>query len=322
MSVGDAFEHLPAADVDRLPWEFDVLEIGAGHGLARLRDGSPLLLVRTTNRDPLVNFHLAHMVARGELLATLRFPDGHAEQTPAASVQVSGDLELRMAFIDMLTSAPILDHRTVTGKELHSWLTTLSELFAALQRPARTSVVGLWGELTTMAASKHPTTLASFWHSITDAPIDFSDGAGTGFEVKTSTRLHFSHQFALNQLRGSGTRIYIVSLRTYEDGTGESIREVIESLELPVAQEEAVKRGVISTLGANWQEGIGIRFSTKAALDSARIFDAQDVPAIDPNCVPAGVEEVHFTVDLSAVSPLFEGKGAIQRACDAVGWLD
>ena len=207
------------------------------------------------------------------------------------------------------------------AKDLHSWLATLSELFAALERPARTSVLGLWGEMLTIAASGDASAFAPLWHSVENAPLDFADGAGRGLEVKTTTRNESVHEFALAQLRGSGGMTFVLSLRSHPDEVGTSISEMLEGLTVSEEILEILKRGVMSTLGSSWAEGVAARYNTDSALQTARIYDARSIPAIDPEAVPPAVQQVRFEVDLASVAPLYEGPLAVSQLCKAIGWI-
>jgi hypothetical protein len=320
VTLSGEFTRLPPVELAGWPWELDVLKVGAGHGLGRMSDGSPLLLVRSSDSDELPGFRLSHLTATGGLTAKLRFPDGSQTESQVASVQITGSAVLQDAFLDLVESSVLLRRATVGAKDLQSWLATLSELFAALERPPRTSVLGLWGEMLTIVASGHPTVFVQLWHSVKDAPLDFADGAGRGLEVKTTSRDESIHEFALGQLRGSGDMTYVLSLRSHPDDDGTSIGDMLDGLKVGDAALEMVKRGVISTLGSSWAEGIGVKYSAEAALQSACVYHARSIPAIDPEAVPSAVQRVRFEVDLATVEPLYEGAHAVSHLCRAIGW--
>lgn len=57
---------------------------------------------------------------------------------------------------------------------------------------------------------------------------------------------------------------------------------------------------VAATLGAGLNEGLSISFDVRLAEASLRFFDLTAIPAIRTP-LPAGVSDVHFRSDLSAV---------------------
>ena len=60
---------------------------------------------------------------------------------------------------------------------------------------------------------------------------------------------------------------------------------------------------VAATLGASLNDGLSRRFDTKLAEASLQFFGLEDAPAIR-GPLPAGVSDVHFRSDLSALAPL------------------
>ena len=86
---------------------------------------------------------------------------------------------------------------------------------------------------------------------------------------------------------------------------GISLRELMREIEaLANANAELVMKLheiVSATLGNALQEALGIRFDQRIAVSSLRFYDLRSIPAIrsDP---PAGVSDVHFRSDLSALT--------------------
>jgi hypothetical protein len=60
---------------------------------------------------------------------------------------------------------------------------------------------------------------------------------------------------------------------------------------------------VAATLGASLNDALNITFHAKLADSSLRLFSMHDVPAIRGH-LPAGISDVHFRSDLSAVQVL------------------
>jgi hypothetical protein len=122
----------------------------------------------------------------------------------------------------------------------------------------------------------------------------------------TSGRIR-AHTFSYEQCNPPADTIAVAaSLFTERSPSGISIREPIEQIEARVAAHAdpvlKLHKVVASNLGANLTEALPMAFDEKLAESSLRFYDLREVPAIREE-LQAGVSNVHFRSDLSALTP-------------------
>ena len=214
----------------------------------------------------------------------------------------SPDPGIRNTFIEILDWLLPSDGEVTTtdAKNLfHRVIRLLSEPDA----PARTSTLGLWGELFVMRTSTNAVAWSGAWHITPRDRWDFSFGK-TRVEVKTSSSGR-RHHFSLDQLvNAEGTETFVVSLITNSSSSGPSIRELLEELALQVDKETRARliENAVASLGSSWSVGSQSRFDNFLAIDSMRVYSSLSVPQV--SAPPPEVSEVRFVSDLSDVESL------------------
>jgi hypothetical protein len=169
--------------------------------------------------------------------------------------------------------------------------------------PPRGSVLGVWGELLVAASSSQPGAMVDAWHAQIDDRFDFAS-EGSRLEVKTTTRPARIHHFGLGQLLPvPGASRYVVSIMTAESQPGTCVADLVGDLQQqlagsPVRQLKVLEQ-VAATLGPDWPVTASRTFDMDAGLASLAVFDADEVPRVEPG--PPAVTDVALTVDLTGV---------------------
>jgi len=185
----------------------------------------------------------------------------------------------------------------------------LIELFRRLSRPASRSLNGLLGELFLIAASRDVRTTVAAWRSSDIDRFDFSIG-NVRLDVKASgERLRVHHLSAEQCQPPSGTVGLLASLFIEGSGGGQSLRELVATIEAALAGSDdlilKVQETIAETLGESLPTAMGAHFDERLARTSLRFYDLATIPAIRDD-VPPDVSGVHFRSDLTRTEPLSE----------------
>lgn len=191
-------------------------------------------------------------------------------------------------------------------EKLASSVHRLAAIFQKLQSPAVRPVYGLFGELYLIARSGSPSTAVRAWRVNDPARFDFAEG-NVRLDVKATSGRVRAHSFSYDQCNPPPDTVAVVaSLFTERSPGGISIRALIEQIETRVAAHAdlvlKLHEVVTSTLGTGLAEAFPMAFDEKLAQSSLRFYDLRAVPAIRGD-LPAGVSDVHFRSDLSALTP-------------------
>ena len=183
----------------------------------------------------------------------------------------------------------------------------LANIFQRIRQPPTRPTNGLFGELYLLLRSGDAIKAVAAWRTNESARFDFSDG-NVRLDVKTTSGRNRVHTFSYEQCNPpSGTVAIVSSLHAEQVAGGASLYSVINQIEARVAANASLvlklHEIVAATLGASLHHGLSRRFDMHLAESSLRFFRLEDVPAIR-GPLPAGVSNVHFRSDLSALAPL------------------
>ena len=211
----------------------------------------------------------------------------------------SADSRTQDAFLDILALV-LPTNRSAPGHELESAMTAIADLFSAVRMPARTTVLGLWGELFILSHARDRAAACKAWHYEPQDRYDFSS-AGERVDVKTSTGSR-RHHFAYEQLRPlADVKTSIISVITEVSASGTSLNQLLERSLTGItgSDRSRVVSVALKSLGSEWSEGEGVRFDEELALVSTRVFDAVTIPSV--SAPPPELSGVQFQADLSTV---------------------
>ena len=214
------------------------------------------------------------------------------------------DVENFLTLIEAFLSAS--KSPNIKGEEIVAFFRSMTRLFAL--KPATDLELrrqGLWGELFMMENIQGFGFWAPFWHGAVTGLFDFSSG-GKHVEVKSTLGQQRIHHFSHRQIWApQGEEIMIASLMLSEDGTGLSLRELINRCRsafrgLPdyLKLEFAVRYA-----GMEDEFTIGPQYNAEDAKRNLAIYRAVDAPHFQmPE--PSGVSETSYKVDLTTATPI------------------
>jgi hypothetical protein len=179
-----------------------------------------------------------------------------------------------------------------------------SELFQAITSEPASTAQGLWAELALINSSVSPEVLIRAWHSEVDDLYDFSLGTER-IEVKSSADKTRCHHFRLEQVDNPPcVHAIVASMILDRAAGGPSLGELWDRCRMHVAASPTLQIKVdavcFRSLGKHWQKWRETSFDHSRAIASLAFFDASTVPR-PATPVPAGVSEIRFVADLSAL---------------------
>lgn len=185
--------------------------------------------------------------------------------------------------------------------KVHKELESVKDIFLNLNKTKIKEEIGLWGELFLIYSQENKEKAISSWHLKPTDRIDFNSGK-VKIEVKTTLSNERKHIFKLNQLRNHYTeKVLVCSIMTTEIESGISIRDLINKIsnELNNEMKLVLLNKVSSILGSDLLSISYRYFDEKSAFDSLRIYESNEVPAIENDCIVSEVSNIIFTSNLN-----------------------
>ena len=183
----------------------------------------------------------------------------------------------------------------------------LAAIFQKTQKPPARTVNGLFGELYLISRSTNPIRTLTAWRTDETARFDFVEG-DVRVEVKATTGRVRTHSFSYEQCNSPPNTLSIVASMFVERvSKGITLRTLIDDIIAVVASDMdlALKLHEVTaaTLGTSIKEAMELAFDVTLTDTSLRFFNLADVPSIR-GPLPAGVSDVRFRSDLSALEDL------------------
>lgn len=268
--------------------------------------GEPILLLATEpRRTPRAPVRLKHVSVGFELLF---------EVTDTASGEVTSgtyckficeptSVSLHPYFVEVLAAAAAIHGTTLSQLDADEAVDAMLELFRQLEGPAKTTVVGLWGELLIIHAAKNATEFINAWHIAGTDTYDFAF-SDVRLEVKATERSVREHDFALAQVRGGRTGDTVASLLLSHSAAGISVLGLANAIaqRVPPVQQQKLWTLVLAELGQDAEAADEQTFDPEAALDNLRIIPAARVPAPQINGDDkAFISNVRFRANIALV---------------------
>lgn len=274
------------------------------------REGCACLLASTSDQPGRQQspIRLEHLDAQFDIRCYLR---RKAEVERVGSFTVircrSLDTEIVRYFLSVAEIIVAMVGDKPRQRELASAIHRLAAIFQKMQKPPSRPVNGLFGELFLIWRSSDPCKCISAWRVDETARFDFATG-DIRIEVKTASGRARVHEFSFDQCNPPpGTIPIAVSMFVERLPGGMSLRSLIREIESRIAAETdlvlKLHEVVAGTLGTSMSEALSLAFDGKLTGSSMRLYGLRDVPAIR-GMLPAGVSDVHFRSDLSALTPV------------------
>ena len=183
----------------------------------------------------------------------------------------------------------------------------LAAIFQKTQKPPARTVNGLFGELYLIYRSTNPIRTLAAWRTDETARFDFVEG-DVRIDAKATTGRVRAHSFSYEQCNSPPDTLPIVASMFVERvSKGITLRTLIDDIIAVVASDMdlALKLHEVTaaTLGTSIKEAMELAFDVTLTDTSLRFFNLADVPSVR-GPLPAGVSDVRFRSDLSALEDL------------------
>jgi hypothetical protein len=278
---------------------------GAGtHYLAKGCAGEPVLLLRVQRRRvPRIPLGLCHVQVEFEVKCAVIDGDAADCSVAATFCRVVCDPVapwLHMLFIHALAGVVERLPPNLTPGDVDGFFAGVMELFRSFSTPAKTSVLGLWGELLIISTSPYPNTLVTGWHVAPEQNYDFAF-PDAYLEVKTTARNNRQHEFALTQLRGNLLTTFVASIVVEQNDGGENVFDLASAVEGHLLPHNRAKlwRLVAQSVGSEAEGAGDMRLLRASAVNSLRFYDAATLPTPEISLLAvACISAVRFSLDL------------------------
>lgn len=279
------------------------------HLLIKGNFGEPILLLATEPRKtPRAPVRLKHVSVAFELLF---------EVTDTAAGEVTSgtyckftceptSVALHPYFVEVLAATAALHGTTLSQSDADEAVDAMLELFRQLEGPAKTTVVGLWGELLVIHAATNAADFIDAWHVVGTDTYDFAF-PDARLEVKATERAVREHDFALAQVRGGRPGDMVASLMLSRSAAGLSTLGLANGIaaRVPPVQQQKLWTLVLAELGQDAEASDEQTFDLKSALDNLRLIPAALIPAPQvSHDDEASISNVRFRANIA-------------KACDA-----
>jgi hypothetical protein len=292
-STGLSFSALPVPGMDN-------------YRIGLAGDGSPALIVSSTNGAGQPPILLEHLTVLFEVACQIHYPGGETDQGNFSIALCRGDTSLQNYFLDLVKYVIELIGPSPTSRQVDTAFRSLAELFLRLSSPPRKTAQGLMGELLIIALSAEPSRLVSAWHTDPREKYDFAEETER-LEVKTASGGIRRHQFALDQLTPPDKcRVVVCSMFVDTLPGGVTIADIATEISVSLEQPALVVRlqaVIAETLGTSWSSAREVGFDRRRAEGSVAFFRGEDIPSVSRD-VPAAVSDVRFTSELSGATSM------------------
>jgi hypothetical protein len=206
----------------------------------------------------------------------------------------------------LLNALPPRPSDAALENEVKRWIS----LFWQLQRPARTDVIGLIGELTLLSEVADKDLWVKAWHLKASDNLDYSFSTPPmSVEVKSTASQHRVHELSLSQVNPPvAQQHYFASLIVELRETGMAIRDLVSTIRDAFrnpSSDQLLWSALSSICGSSLPEFFDVRFSLPVSRESLRIYTSASVPApVIVTPMPAGVSRIRFRSDFSSVEPV------------------
>lgn len=253
------------------------------HLLIKGNFGEPILLLATEPRKtPRAPVRLKHVSIAFELRFEVT-DIGVGEVTSGTYCKLTCEptsVALHPYFIEVLAATAAVHGTTLSQSDADEAVDVMLELFRQMESPAKTTIVGLWGELFIIYAATNTADFINAWHVAGTDTFDFAF-PDARLEVKATERSVREHEFALAQVRGGRPGDLVASLMLSRSAAGLSTLGLADEIaaRVPAVQQQKLWTLVLTELGQDAEAADEQTFDLQAARDSLRLIPAAFVPA-------------------------------------------
>lgn len=157
--------------------------------------------------------------------------------------------------------------------------------------------IGIFGELSVIAASKRGGDLISGWHSTPSSTFDFSFNSAR-LEIKTSTRPTRVHWLRSTQsLSRPEENLFYLSIYAPEDNSGFTLLDLIDYIKQSISEIEFVQ--LLEKLSYYEIDKAKIRFDFNQTIKSFKFVDSHSIPL--PSFNKQQILEVQWKCDFNEI---------------------
>lgn len=280
---------------------------GSGtHFLAKGAAGEPVLLLKVSKRTvPRIPLGLQHVQVEFEVECAVRDIDSGPDTGSITATFCRAACDpaapgLHPLFTHALAGAVESLAPVLSPGDVDRFFDDAVELFRLFSSPAKTSVVGLWGELLVIANSPDRNALVSGWHVTPEETFDFAF-QNAFMEVKTTARHNRLHEFSLAQIRGTQLPVIVASVVVEQGDAGENVFDLATGIQdyLSLLNRAKLWRLIAQSVGSEAEGAGDIRFIRAAAVNSLQFYNAAELPAPEVSGTAAQcISAIRFSLDL------------------------
>ena len=289
---------------------FNVLTLpDCHHKLGVSGEGFPMFFVKTSMEKPDVHdMHLDIFSVEYNQKCTLK-EEGQEVSSDIYSILTlrNCDDPLQRYFIEISLLIFEKLREVPSRRELSIQIDDLVAIFTALREKGKKTVQGLWAELFVIEKSLDPFALVNAWHNAPKAKYDFTLGYDK-LEVKSTSGDDRVHHFTIDQLlQSEHSHLLIASVFVRESGAGIGglcIKDLYDRICKRVAFIDSrlkIQKVIGETIGTDYSKLDSEFFDYATACDTLAFYDAENIPHIDRDHVPASVSKVEFDCNIGGV---------------------
>lgn len=237
--------------------------------------------------------------------------DGESEALRASVIRCkSPETEVRRLFatfcIAVIEALPEEPKDSDVEEQVSKW----ASLFWRLREPARTTAIGLIGELTLLDKVAQTSDWVRAWHTDPTDNLDFAfNEPPFSVEVKATSGQQRLHEVSIHQaLPIVNDRHYFASVIVEMRDTGERVGDVVDRIAERLHETStAIQfwKALADVCGASLPQYLDMRYMSATARQSLQFYDSETVPRPEIALpLPAGVSKVRFQSDFSSVEPV------------------
>lgn len=299
-------------------YEVEAISAQLPHKLGCTKDGRPIFFVECCDSVKQVDIKLSlFTVMYNRPCDIYDNSTGENYVKPCSVLQLnSDDEEFQKYFLDVVYMILLRLPATPDTTELDAEIKKIITLFTNAKRPSTSAIRGLFAELMIIDLAKNPKYLLQSWHVLPNDPFDFNDGKDK-VEVKSCTKDLRKHTFSLEQLYTTeDSNLVIASIAVLQTGMGTTVYDLMDSITLKVQDDINLvihlRECVTATVGKYFNEVSEYKFDYGVSEESYAIYNSEMVPKIDKTTIPPEITNVHFSVDITDLTPVdsdtFESK--------------
>ena len=216
------------------------------------------------------------------------------------------NIHLKELFLKLLENIILEIPNQVSQKEISELTKNIFDLFAAIKKPSRETLIGLWGELFIINTSSNVEDLVKAWHPENTDRFDFYS-KNQALEIKTTTSNNRIHNFSYEQLSAANEKLVISSLMLRFNRSGKSLddlkKEILDQLQNKDLRDK-FDVNYYKTIGdINHEDIEEHKYDYSYAYENIKYFDLLNIPRLTEKPME-GVKKIKYQSDLTGIKSI------------------